>query len=594
MKFGVLGPIRVLDGDRVVAVPSGRVRTLLAVLLLRAGHVVPVDELVDRLWDETPPVNPRGAVQTYVQRLRRALGPGAALVRTQRHGYVIDVEPPRVDLGAFRLLVRRAADTAEPAGRAALLEEALGLWRGGPLADVPADTLLRDEVPRLVEERLHAMESLMAARLELGRHAEVVAELTALTGEHPLREPFWGQLMVALHRCGRQAEALDAYRTVAATLADQLGIDPGEELRRLHQAIVTGEVGEVGVTGTAGTAGTVAAGEPAGHGWRAVCQLPLEPGGLVGRRAAADRVRELLTRPGPVPVVTVSGPPGVGKTALALHVAHRVRPEFPDGQWFVRLAGAAAPRDPADVLAELLRASGEDGAAVPDGPEERAAALRARLADRRVLLVLDDAAGVAQVAPLLPGTTGNAVLVTSRDDLAGLAVFHGGHGVRLSALDGADAGVLLERALGSARARAEGDAVAELVELCGRLPLALRIAAADLTARPERPVADYVAELRTGDRPIAPAVDGDPHADVRDPSEVRDASGVRDASDVRDAAGGTPGEPRRRLLRLLGAVPGLDLPAGEAAALLDEAAALLGEPGAAKLLDGLAAATTFD
>jgi hypothetical protein len=347
-----------------------------------------------------------------------------------------------------------------------------------------------------------------------------VPELTALTSKHPLRERPWAQLMLALYRCGRQGEALQAYRTIARHLVEELGIDPGEELRRLHRGILAADPSLAAPPAAPAPDGSPPAGRPhAGRGsvaapgdrapsdrWVPQFQLPLDIGDFVGRADLADRVERLLADDPGTPIVTLSGSPGVGKTALAVRVAHRLRSRFPDGQWYVRLGGATDPRDPGDVLAELLGASGVERAGVPERLDARAAALHARLADRRVLLVLDDAAGAEQVEPLLPSTAGCAVLATGRQELARLTASHAASAVTVDLLPPAEAEAQLTRILGAGE---DAAGVAELAELCGYLPLALRIAAANLAGRPGATVARSVAELRGGNRLSRLALTGD-------------------------------------------------------------------------------------
>jgi DNA-binding SARP family transcriptional activator len=484
VRFLVLGPLEMTRAGRPVPLGAAKLRTLLAVLLLRPNQSTSLAHLTERLWGETPPVDPRRAVHTYVARLRAALGPDADLIRTDAEGYLIRVEPHQLDLAEFDALVERAG--ADPDGEAALLAEALALWRGSALGNVESEFLHRHEAATLNERRLLAVERRLDAELRLGRHAELVGELRQLTTEHPLRERFWAQLMAALYGAGRQSEALEAYRAVTAVLADELGVDPDRELRELHRAILNGE-----------PARPPDSAPPPARAWSAVCQLPPDLPDFVGRHAERERLEEALTGRAGVPLLVVSGLPGIGKTALAVTVAHRLRPRFPDGQWYVRLAGAGGhPRDPAEVLADLLGSAGMHPAAIPEGLERRAATLRARVADRRVLLVLDDAAGAAQVRPLLPGTAGSAVLVTSRQQLGGLV---GGTVLRLDPFGRDDTSALLAAVVGADRVAREPTAADALSAACAGLPLALRIAAARLVARPNWTVlrmADRLADER--------------------------------------------------------------------------------------------------
>jgi DNA-binding SARP family transcriptional activator len=376
VKFGLLGPLEVTDGGRPVPIPSAKLRVLLACLLLRAGELVTVDELAEAIWgDDALPAHPRRAVQTYVTRLRQLLG-GNGLIQSRHQGYVIAVAAGDVDVGRLELLLARARDAADAEDRhheAAVLRQALGLWRGEPLADVPSEMLHRDAVARLTEQRLDAMCRRIEADLALGRHAELISELRALTDRHPLREQFWAQLMTALYRCGRQADALQAYHGAAGLLADELGVDPGADLRALHQAILTDDPA-LTVPPPAARRGAVAK----------QFQLPLGAGDFVGRADLVRQIEQLLADDLRVPVVTLSGPPGMGKSALAVHAAHRLAERFPDGQLYVNLHGATAglqPLRPLEVLGRFLRALGTDPAAVP--AELEGGQCRVPLADGR-------------------------------------------------------------------------------------------------------------------------------------------------------------------------------------------------------------------
>lgn len=538
MEFGVLGAMRVAADGREVPVPAAKHRVVLAALLLRAGQVVSVGELIEHLWADEPPEGARGTVQTYVQRLRRAFAP-AELITTHRDGYAIEVGPGALDLATFRAAVAdadAAAARADKVAEAEALRAGLALWRGPVLSDVPSESLRGTVVQSLTEQRLQVLERVVDVELDLGRHAELVAELRGLTAEHPMRERFWAQLMLALHRGGRQAEALAAYRSVRGRLRDELGIEPGERLRALHQAVLTGDV----EAPPAEVARPVAPARSAP--WVAQCTLPLDVRVFAGRDDLVDELLVTLTG-GAVPVVAVCGPPGVGKSALAVRVAHRLRAAFPDGQWHVRLTRA----DLSEVLADLLHATGLDRALLPMSVDARAAQLRARLADRRVLLLLDDAADAEQVRALLPGTSGCAVLVTSRVHLGGLAALHDASVVTLEALRPDEARDLFTDLLGAGTA--DRTALAEVAQLCGYLPLALRLAAANLGGGAER----YLAELREGDRLGRLAFPGDPQAAVRTTFAL--------SYDALPA-------PARRLFRLLGLVPGPDFGVDVAAALL--------------------------
>ncbi len=545
MEFRVLGPVEVRGDDgRVLPVAAARVRTVLATLLMRAHQPVSPDELVERLWDGDEPAKPYAAVQTYVRRLRGIIG--HERVQTHPAGYLIAAEP--ADLAEFRRLVESAPQAADALTEREQLGKALALWRDDPLNDVTSVSLTRHEVPRLIEERLVAVERWLDVRLRLGEHADLVAELTTLIREHPLRERFRAQQMVALYRCGRQAEALSAYDELATTLSDELGIDPGPDAQRVRQAILVNDA-------------ELASPEPASLSmatdWQAQFQLPLDIADFVGRDSLIDTVERHLTgNRDSVPIVVLEGAPGVGKTALGLHVAHRLRAEFPDGQWYAGLRGAgASPSHPAAVLDDLLRSSGVPGSAVPEALEERSAAFRSRLADRRVLLFLDDARDAEQVRSLLPGVGGSAVVITSRQQLWSLTALHGALNVHVDVLDADEARTLVSRSLGPALCESESDAVADLVELCGALPLALRIAAANAASRGGR-VAGYLAELREN-RLTRLAIPGDQR------------TALRAAFDLSYAA---LDDESKHLFRVLGLVPGRDFSADTAAALLDAGA----------------------
>ncbi|GIG55929.1 SARP family transcriptional regulator [Longispora fulva] len=555
MRYAVLGPLVVTRDGRPVPISAGKLRVLLATLLMRANRPVTAGVLAERLWGEDQPADPRRSLQVYVTRLRDALADGGAAVRTEPGGYRIIVSPGDLDLAKFDALLVEAEAADNVVREAELLREALGLWRGAVCEDVPSP-VLHDRDGRVVtERRLAAVERRIDLDLAAGRHAQLVAELAGLTAEHPFRERLWAQHMIVLYRSGRQADAIAAYWTLTRRLADELGADPGPALREVYQRIVAADPAlDPVVPGT---------GEPERTSlWSPACQLPAETLDLVGRDDAARTVIGLLCgdeeRAG-VPVVVLSGPPGVGKSALAVAVAHRLRSRFPDGQWYVRLDGASAPRDVEDVLGELLVNSGLAAAGLPRGLQPRATALRSRLADRRVLLVLDDAGTAAQVTPVVPGTAGSAVLVTSRADLPGLRVRHTATGFKVHPLGPDASAELLGRLLGGVVA-AEPDAAADLAVQCGHLPLALRIAAANLAGRAEPGIAGYVEELRAV-RLDGLAVPGEPDLAVRAAFDVAYAALEPEA---------------RRLFRLLGCCAGTDVTVAATAALLDAAPPIAG------------------
>ena len=499
MRFGILGPLLVDDGEGPVSVPAGRLRLLLAALLLHAGQTVRAEALANVLWDGSPPAGAADTLRTHVMRLRRVLGPsaGARLV-TRYPGYLLEAGEDEVDLLRFARLCRDGG-AAVRAGMwpeaAQTLTEALALWRGPVLADVRSQLLQRDEVPRLEQLRLQAREWRIDADLHLGRHADLVPELQSLAAELPLRERFHAQLMLALYRCGRQAEALAAYQRAREALVEELGTEPGSELRALHQQILTSD--------PALEVSPPAAPRSAAHA-QVPRQLPGQVPQFVGRDAELATLTELLEHagrrsPATVVISAIGGTAGVGKTALAVHWAHQIASRFPDGQLHVNLRGydSDQPVAAADALAGFLRALGVPGQDIPAEIEERAARYRSLLADKRMLIMLDNASGVTQVRPLLPGDPGCAVIVTSRNTLAGLVARDGAARLELDLLPPADAVGLLRELIGS-RAVAEPDSATELARLCCRLPLALRVAAELAAARPKARLADLVAEL--GDR----------------------------------------------------------------------------------------------
>jgi DNA-binding SARP family transcriptional activator/Tfp pilus assembly protein PilF len=496
MLFGILGPLLVRAGDAVMAVPAARQRVLLAVLLLHAGRAVSPDELAETMWDGAPSAGAAATLRTHVMRLRRVLGPQAgARVITRYPGYLVDAGEEEVDLLRFARLCReggaavRAGAWAEASGT---LGEALGLWRGEPLADIPSQILRRDEAPQLEQLRLQALEWRNDAQLHLGGHAELLPRLQSLAAEHPLRERFQSQLMLALYRCGRQADALAAYQHARRVLVDELGAEPGTELRKLHQQILIADA-------------TLALRDSArldAGGTRPVVprELPATVQHFAGRTAELAELTGLLGRPeeppGTVVISAIGGTAGVGKTALAVHWAHRVAQRFPDGQLYVNLRGydPGQPMPAADALAGFLRSLGVAGQDIPADAGERAARYRSLLAGRRMLVVLDNAGSVDQVRPLLPGASACVAVVTSRDALTGLVARDGAARLDLDLLPLADAVGLL-RALTGVRVDAEPSAASALAGHCCRLPLALRVAAELAAARPAASLADLAAEL---------------------------------------------------------------------------------------------------
>jgi DNA-binding SARP family transcriptional activator len=543
-----------------VPLQSAKTRVVLASLLLRPNRTVSVEELVDRLWDNDPPNGARNATQSYVMRLRKALGQAGSLISTQPAGYLIDASDDVVDLGRFRARIAAAdgaKSRAQPEDEARELRDALAMWRGAPLSDVPSELLHVQEVQRLAEERLSALERLMDIELSLGRHAEVIGELYALTEENRLRERFWGQLILALYRADRQADALSAYRKVSAILREELGIDPGEALRDLHQRILVSNKAQDRTVAPQPRRIRPQATTPV---WTAPFQLPAGVPDFVGREDLVERVRELTVgsteHEHSVPIVVLSGPPGAGKSALAVHAAHRLRQDFPDGALWVNLRGYSTgpPLAATDALGRFLRALGVAVDHIPHEVDEQSALLRTLLAGRRVVMVLDNAASPEHVRPLLPAESSCAVLVTSRNNLPGLTALNGARRVPVEIISPAEATTLISKILGADRVAEEPAAAAELAATCGFLPLSLRIAATNLAISGGLTIAEYVQELKSGSRLDAMEIDGD------------DQAAVRLAFDLSYS---TLKPMLSRFFRMLSLVPGPDFDARAAAAVTD-------------------------
>lgn len=536
----MLGPLEARFGGEPRALGGPRQRAVLAALLLRANEVVTFEYLTDAVWDR-PPARPEGNLRTYVSGLRRQLDAGADRLVTRPGGYLLRVEETELDLLSFERLVAAARDADEPRTVVEVLGQALRMWRGRPLEGLVAGPLLAAEAAGL-EERYHGLLSdYVAARFSLGEHADVVPELRKLTAMHPLREQLWSDLLTALHRSGRRADALAAYQEVRTLLDEELGVAPGARLVQAH-ADVLADVG---------------ADEEAEAQVRPVpvAQLPAALPGFTGRGEVLCALDDLLPDVSTTAVVVaLAGTAGVGKTTVAVHWAHRVRSRFRDGQLYLNLRGhgGGEPLTPALALAALLAALGVDKSRVPADPADAAALYRSLLADRQVLVLLDNAVTADQVRPLLPGTPGCLTVVTSRNRLDGLVARDGARLFVLDLLSPVEARGVLEHLLGKRRTDAEPEATSQLAELCARLPLALRIAGANLAARPGWSIEDYVTELRTGDRLTELEAQGDPDTAVRAAIDLSCESLEQEAS---------------RLFRLLGLIPGPDVTVAAAAAL---------------------------
>ncbi|MEU5263759.1 BTAD domain-containing putative transcriptional regulator [Amycolatopsis sp. NPDC021455] len=505
MKFGMLGPLEVWDGDERLNLGGPQQRALLAVLLVNANSVVSADRLIDHLWGERPPDSARRLLKGCIAGLRKALRVGRTdRLLTHPPGYLLEVLPGERDLDRFDELVETAGRLPDdPPVQAAALREALSCWRG-PALDGLVPEACRAEAARLDERRLSVLEQRVDLDLRIGRYPELVAELQALVRQHPLRERLWAQLMLALHGANRQSDALAVYRRIRRSLVEQLGVEPSATLRQAHRVVLAGTPEAAART----TARAGASPVPA--------QLPAVAAGFTGRDAELAELTHLLTASrSAVPILAVLGAPGVGKTELALRWAHAVRDRFPDGQLYVDLRGydPGPPLAPAVALAGVLAGL---GVAEPDHAvevDERAARFRTAVSGRRVLLVLDNAATVEQIRPLLPGTPSCAVVVTSRNTLPGLVALHGAHRLGLGPLPPEDARTLLRKLIGE-RADAEPLAAAALAEHCDRLPLALRVAAEYVTGRPAEHLAVLAGELGEHRLEVLEA-GGDPRAGVR-------------------------------------------------------------------------------
>ncbi|GAA2348356.1 BTAD domain-containing putative transcriptional regulator [Streptomyces cuspidosporus] len=584
MRYRVLGALEVRGGDRWISLGPAKWRMLLAVLLCHANRTVPTERLLDELWGEEG--QPRSAgklLQTYVSRLRQTLGDesGEVLITDKQgykaHGYRLAVDAADFDAHRFEQLVeegRRGLDRDGPEAAAERLREALRLWRGAPFQDVPPAPSVQAETARLTELRLQAVDARVEADLRCGRHASVLGELETLTAEHPFREDLRGRQMLALYRSGRQADALAAYRALRRSLAEELGVEPTPALQRLHQRILAGDEALM-PSPERREERPAPARRAASRGPR---QLPPASPAFTGRHGEVAVIRTLLEeqdRHGaegadgadggaggasgrPVVIAAIDGTGGVGKSSLAIHAAHQLADRFPDGQLYVDLHGATAgltALDPGEVLGRFLRALGVDGSQVPGDTDEASAQFRSLAAGRRLLVILDNAASVEQVRPLLPAGPGCSALVTSREMLTTL---EGATHLHLDVLPRDQAVALLERIVGAERVRAEPEEAEAITRLCGGLPLALRIAGARLAARPGRSLRSLVTKLTDARGRLDELSFGD--LAVRTSFQVS-YDGFREGrrSDDQDAA---------RAFRLLSALPGPDVSLPVATALL--------------------------
>lgn len=522
MEYRILGPLEVLADARRLDLGAPRQQVVLSCLLLEANRMVTIGRLTDAIYGEDLPSTSRAQVQICISSLRRlfAANGGPDVIATHSQGYTLRVAEGELDSQNFEGLLnraRQARDDRHPEDAVRHYRAALALWRG-PVLDGQESRLVQAAVGRLSERRITVNEDCVELELELGRHHELVGELSELVEEHPLRERLRGLLMLALYRSGRQAEALTVYRRARQTMIDELGIEPNESLQQLEYAILTsdesieapGRQQQQQQQPSQRHADTQEA--PAAH--RTVPRLlPTDIADFTGRIKLVEAIRRQLTFAAEdrqrlaVPVIAVVGKPGIGKSTIAVHVSHSVAGRYEDGQLFADLhGGESRPLGPGQVLERFLRALGVPGNAIPDGVDERAEMYRALLAGRKMLIVLDDARSESQVLPLLPGNPEAAVIITSRSRLAGLP---GAAHLDVGLFDSRQSVDMLSRIAGIERVQAEKESAAELADLCGHLPLALRIAGARLAARPHWTIDQLVGRLEDETRRLDELKHGD-------------------------------------------------------------------------------------
>jgi len=500
MEFRILGPLYADadtgHGPAVIGQPL--LQSALALLLLRANRPCPRAMLIEALWGSDAPASPEAALRVCISRLRRSLGEcaprlesigppgGRAPGHRQQRGYMMTVRPGELDVEEFIDLAAQGQaeiDSGNAAAAATSLVHALALWGDPPLPDLPDSDVIAADVERLTNLRQAAVDSLIEARLAAGDTEQVIGQLRAMVAANPGAERAYEQLMRAYHARGLRREALDVYRSARRAMREQQGAEPGQALAMLQQRILAEEM----ATDSAAHLSALSPATPLLLGW----QAPAPPGDFTGRDSEIGAIVDGLAGPS-VPVVVLCGGPGAGKTSTAAAAALLLRNQFSDGQLYAELGGVEHPRDPQDVLGEMLRAMGIPARNIPPPGPPRAAMYRSLLAGRRVLVVADDAASAGQVRPLLPAAGGAAVLVTSRGRLGGLA---GARTVQLGLLPQADALALLEATAGRGRIAAEPLAAQAILAACDGLPLALRLAAAAIAARPGLPLARLATEL---------------------------------------------------------------------------------------------------
>jgi DNA-binding SARP family transcriptional activator/Flp pilus assembly protein TadD len=548
------------NNDEELPVGQPRQQAVLGILAIRANRVISRGELVDAVWGQDPPPSAEGGVYTYVAGLRRIFepgrslrGPGRVLVSSGA-GYVLHLVPGQPDAVAFEQHLHRARQMRKAGdlpGVAATLQTALAQWRGVAFAGVPGPFAETERI-RLGELKSAAEEEKADALIALGRHEEILADLTVMVTEHPLRERMRGLLMLALYRSGRQAEALRVFGEGRKVLAEELGIDPGAELSRIHQQVLTTDPG---LDITAVPPDPSAVSSPSAVSAARPAHLPADAPGFSGRHDELAALHGLLNDRNAVPVVVISGTAGVGKTALAVRFGRQVARRFPDGQLYLNLRGfdpSLAPLEPAEALRFILDALGVPPQRIPSDAEGRAALYRSLADGKRLLIVLDNAVGAAQVRPLLPGSSECLVVVTGRNEMSGLVAADGAKPVSLDVLSDDEAYEMLNRRLGHERVQADQEAAAQIIEACARLPLALGIAVGRAAGRPKRSLAEVATELREARGGL-------------DALEADDA--VTDVRAVFSWSYNQLGELAARVFRLLGVHPAPDISLAAVASL---------------------------
>ncbi|MET0234200.1 MAG: BTAD domain-containing putative transcriptional regulator [Kibdelosporangium sp.] len=490
VELRVLGDVEAWIEDQRIEVGHARQQCVLAVLVMTANRIVTVDQLLERVWSQHPhPPQRRQVLRTYLSRLRMRLSPAGVAIERRPNGYILLADPDSVDVLHFHHLVAQAR-AADDERALELFDQALGLWRGEPFAGLTTPWL--DSVRTgLQGERLAAQLDHVDVALRRGRHTSLLPALSTLASENPMDERVAEQLMLALYRAGRQADALAHYQHTRRHLAEELGTDPGPQLQQLYRRILTNDSTLIPVATTPASAGAGSQVVPR--------QLPAAPWPFTGRTDHLATLTGTLDHRGTVVICAIHGTGGIGKTWLALAWAHRHLDQFPDGQLFADLRGFSPdsePMAPAAAIRGFLDALGVDPGHIPLDPQAQTGLLRSLVAHKRMLIVLDNAADAEQVMPLLPGEDSCTVIVTSRRTLTGLITRHGAHHLALDTLTDDEARALLCRRLGAARVAAEPQAVAELVGLCGGLPLALGIIAGRAHTHPRVPLAEFAADLR--------------------------------------------------------------------------------------------------